>query len=256
MKRLSSIVMCFLIAGAIFAAPGWFTSPTETKWSVTSAGKALGTIDLMTNGKSVRAEWSGDPKTPKVLFIGSDGKIWVRSGTGDLQLAEYRGAAEKIIVPALLLPSTVSASDKLTFEKGKTATYAYNSGAPARVTYQYDAKGVSAATVTSGGKTYQLQRTSMAPGGSSAALYEVRPRKGAATKIARLSGDLFGPTDRSVSATAGGRGVDKGPAFADGGDYEALSKLEARDDTWKENLEAALTEFQDEGNVGAAAGGN
>lgn len=256
MKRLYVITICLAITGALFAAPAWFTSPTETRWSVVSGGKALGTIVLTTNGKSVRAEWSGDSKTPKVLFIGADGKIWVRSGSGDLELADYRGAAEKNFVPALLLPFTVSGSDKLTFEKGKAATYAYNSGAATRATYQYDAKGVSSSTVTSGQKTYLLQRTSIAPGGASATLYEVRPRKGAATKIARLSGDLFGPTDRSVSATAGGRGVDKGPSFADGGDYDALSKLEARDETWEENLEAALNEFQAEGKVGAAAGGN
>lgn len=256
MKRISIIVMLLLTAVGIVAAPVWFTSPTETKWSVTSGGKPVGTIVVMTNGKSVRAEWSGDPKTPKVLFLGSGEKIWVRSGTGDLELAEYRGAVEKTIVPAILLPFTVSPSDKLTYEKGKTATYAYNAGTPMKTAYEYDAKGVSGATVTGGGKTYQLKRTSIAAGGSAASLYEVRPRKGAATKIARLSGDLFGPADRSVSATAGGRGVDRGPAFADGGDYAALKKLEARDDTWKANLDAALTEFQNEGSVGQAAGGN
>lgn len=256
MRRVFIIMLCLLIAGTIFAAPAFFTSPTETKWSVIHAGKALGSIALITDGKSVRAEWSGDPKAPKILFIGASGKIWVRSAAGDLELGDYRGAAEKTIVPALLLPFTVSGSDKLTFEKGKTASYEFNTGAHTRAVYQYDAKGLSAATVTSGGKTFQLQRTSLAPGGSSSALYEVRPRKGAATKIARLSGDLFGPADRSVSATAGGRGVEKGASFADGGDYNALSLLEARDEIWKKNLEAALTEFQDEGKVGAAAGGN
>jgi len=84
-----------------------------------------------------------------------------------------------------------------------------------------------------------------------AALFTVRPKKAAASRLARLSGDLLGPSDKSVSATAGGRGVGgSGLKFADGGDYNALEKLEARDAGWKATIAAALGEFQKDGKVG------
>src|SRR2546428_3088619 len=78
-----------------------------------------------------------------------------------------------------------------------------------------------------------------------------RQKKGPPPRLARLSGDLLGPSDTSVSATAGGRGVGtKGVKLNDGGNYDAVAKLENRDATWHEKLDNALAEFQKDGKVG------
>jgi hypothetical protein len=50
--------------------------------------------------------------------------------------------------------------------------------------------------------------------------------------------------------------VEKGAKFADGGDYDALAKLEARDEQWNAKMDDALATFQKEGKVGEARGGN
>jgi len=94
-------------------------------------------------------------------------------------------------------------------------------------------------------------RTSLSTSSADASNFTIRPKKTAASKLARLSGDLLGPSDTSVAATAGGRGVGtKGLKLNDGGDYSAVEKLENRDAAWKEKMGSALSEFQKDGKVG------
>src|SRR5213076_2254537 len=100
-------------------------------------------------------------------------------------------------------------------------------------------------------ETYVATRTSLTNSNADASNFTIRPKKSAASRLARLSGDLLGPSDTSVSATAGGRGVGtKGLKLNDGGDYDAVAKLENRDAAWHEKLDDALAEFQKDGKVG------
>ncbi|HEY5611708.1 MAG TPA: hypothetical protein VIL97_10895, partial [Thermoanaerobaculia bacterium] len=162
----------------------------------------------------------------------ADSKIWVRAVGGDLELAAYKGGIEKTLAPALL--------------------YVDPDGA-----YRSDAAGPAAIDLTSSGKKYLFKRTAIgAPVSQDASLYEVRPKKGSAMKMARLAGDLFDTSDSKAAATAGGRGVGKGTAFSDGGDYAAVDGIEQRDAAWSEKLEEALAEFQQEGKVGPSRGGD
>lgn len=242
-----------LVAVAAFAAPPLFQSPTESVWDVVSGGKAAGKITLLTDGKSSRAEWSAGSGAP-VVFLAADGKVWVREDGGDVELASWRGGIEKELVPALLLPSTTSAKDRTELKSGKVATYAYGK---ANASYVWDGTGPKSVAVTSGSSSWTLTRTSSGkPSSKDASLYEVRPKKTASSRLASMAGGLFGPSDRSVSPTAGGRGVDKGAKFKDGGDYEALAELETLDDAMDEELADELASFQTEGKIGRGRGGD
>jgi hypothetical protein len=200
-----------------------FTTPTESKWTVTKGGAAVGNVTLLTGRTGVRAEFRATPKSPVVVFLGSNDKVWVRESGGDVELSAYKGTgAEKSILPALLYTD-------------------------AKAKYAKDAKGVSQVDVNG----YVLKRTTLAASTADASNFAIRPRKGAATRLAGLSGGLLGSSKSTVSATAGGRGVGtKGLKLADGGDYAAVEAIENRDAAWSENLGEALAEFQKEGKVG------
>lgn len=200
-----------------------FNTPTETKWTVTKGGAAAGTVTLLTGKSGVRAELRATPKSPVIVFLGSNNKVWVRESGGDVELSAYKGTGiEKSILPALLYTD-------------------------AKAKYTKDAKGVSQVDVNG----YVLKRTTLAASSADASNFTVRPKKGAASQLARLSGDLLGPSSSSVSATAGGRGVGtKGLKLADGGDYAAVESIENRDAAWSEKMGEALAEFQKDGKVG------
>lgn len=237
------------VAVALFAAPPLFTTASESAWDVASGGKSVGTIILLGDGRSVRAEWSAGKGAP-VVFIGTDGKVWVKAAGGDIELAQYKGSIERAIVPALLLPFTTGPKDTAEVKAGKVSSYLYGGAA---ATYTWDAKGPAAVEVRSGEATYTLTRkTAGKPKSSDPSLYAVNPKRGAGAKLGRLAGNLLGPADKSVSATAGGRGVEKGARFKDGGDYDALEKLETRDEEWAAKLADELEKFQKEGKVGGA----
>jgi hypothetical protein len=200
-----------------------FSTPTESKWTVTKGADTAGTVTLLTSAYGGRAEWRATSKSPVVVFLsGSDGKVWVRESGGDVELASYKGGAEKEVVPSLL-----STNPKAKYTK--------------------DDKG-PAQLVVSG---YTAKRTSLSASKADASNFAIRPKKGATTRLARLSGDLLGPSQTTVSATAGGRGVGtKGLKLADGGDYEAVEAIENRDAAWAEKLADALAEFHKDGKVG------
>ena len=200
-----------------------FNTPTESKWTVTKGGAAAGTVTLLTGKSGVRAELRATPKSPVVVFLGSNNKVWARESGGDVELSAYKGTgAEKNILPALLFTD-------------------------AKAKYTKDAKGVSQVDVNG----YVLKRTSLSDSKADASNFAVRPKKGAASRLAHLSGDLLGPSQSTVSATAGGRGVGtKGLKLADGGDYAAVEALENRDAAWGEKMSDALAEFQKDGKVG------
>ncbi|HEX8255759.1 MAG TPA: hypothetical protein VF846_21650 [Thermoanaerobaculia bacterium] len=200
-----------------------FSTPTESKWTVTKGGTAAGTVTLLTSKSSARAEFRATPKSPVIVFLGGpDGKVWVRESGGDVELSAYKGGAEKSIVPALLFTD-------------------------AKAKYAKDDKGTSQVDVNG----FVAKRTSFAVSKADASNFAVRPKKGAASRLARLSGDLLGPSQSTVSATAGGRGVGtKGLKLADGGDYAAVEAVENRDAAWAEKMSDALADFQKDGKVG------
>jgi hypothetical protein len=200
-----------------------FSTPTESKWTVTKGGAAAGTVTLLTSSNSARAEYRATPKSQVVVFLGgNDGKLWVRESGGDVDLASFKGGAEKSFVPALVFND-------------------------AKAKYTKDAKGASQVEVNG----YLLTRTSLATSNADASNFAIRPRKGAAARLSKVSGGLLASSNATVSATAGGRGVGtKGLKLADGGDYAAVESIENRDAAWAESLSDALAEFQKEGKVG------
>jgi hypothetical protein len=249
MRRIAWLfAVPFLAAGALAAAT-LFNTPTESKWSVKSGDAAVGTIVVISDGTHARAEWQPVDRTPQVTVIATDKKLWVSSAGGDVELASFKGGIEKTILPAFALPVTSSSADKVAMKNGKVDTYSYGT---TTATYEHDAKGTLKVVIKSGSRSWTATRTSSSKPQLHATLFEVKPKRAATSRMARLAGDLLGPSDSSVSATAGGRGVDKGTKFKDGGDYDALEKLEARDEKWDESLAKALSEFQKEGKVGEA----
>jgi hypothetical protein len=243
------MIAIVLFAATAFAAPQpLFKGATESKWTVTTGGKPAGTITLLTSANAARAEWKNNSKSPAAVYLGANGKIWLRVTGGDVELATISATTpENMSVVALLLP--FDATDRqLTVTSGKVATYAYRGG---KASYTYDAKGPSAIDVTFGGQKYTLTRTSLGTSNADASNFAVRPKKGAASRLAALSGSLLGPSDASVSAGAAGRGAgEKGLKLKDGGDYDAVLKLENRDANWRAKLDDALVKFQQEGKVG------
>jgi len=188
---------------------------TESKWTVTKGSTSAGTMTLLTSPSGARAEWRGAGKSATTVFLANGGKVWLRTTGGDVEISTISSSAvENVVAPALLAA---------------------------------DPKSVNKIEV----KPYTLTRTSLTSSNADASNFTVRPKKGASMRLARLSGDLLGPSDTSVAATAGGRGVGtKGLKLNDGGDYGAVEKLENRDAAWKEKLSNALAEFQKDGKVG------
>ena len=253
MRRILSLLMMFAASAALAAAPVLFNSPTESKWSVSSGGKALGKLTVLTGTSGSRAEWKPSAGGATTILLGSGGKVWLRSTGGDIDLASISAnSVETIIAPPLLLPFSITGAEKVELKNGKPRTYEFRG---AKASYQYDEKGASDIDISSGETKYTMKRLTISASNADASNFAVRPKKGAASRLARLSGDLLGSSDTSVSATAGGRGVGtKGLKLKDGGDYAAVQKLEARDDGWRSKLDTALEEFQKDGKVGKNRG--
>lgn len=249
MKAFTSSIAVLLASAVVAVASPLYPTATESTWSVKSGTQSVATVTLLADATRARAEWT-PASGQAVTMIGVDRKIWVKATGGDLEFGKWGGAnaVEKLVLPALLLPVTTSANDKVQSSGGKVASYAYGSTTAA---YTHDAKGPASITVTSGGKSWTLTRKDAAKAAKLDPIaFEVRPKQGMSSRLARAAGGLLGPSDSSVSATAGGRGVEKGAKFADGGDYDALEKLETRDEEWQESLPESLEKFQKEGKVG------
>lgn len=211
--RRTAFAVVLTLAFAATAVAG-----TESKWKVTRGTSDAGAITLLTSGPSSRAEWKKDAQALPVIFIRANGKTWVRASGGDIEASEYKGGDEKAFVPALLAA---------------------------------DANGQTSVKAVSGGATFTMTRQSTRSSSADASNFVVRPKKGAASRLAQISGNLLGPSSSGVSATAGGRGATGAGLKMDSvGNYDALASLENRDSSWKKNLDKALTEFQKEGKVG------
>jgi hypothetical protein len=213
---------------AVLAAASLISGNTESKWTVSKGSTSVGTFTLLTSNSGARAEWRTAGKPATTVFLGTGGKVWLRTTGGDVDVSTISTSnIENTLASALLLPDTKQA------------------------TYRYDATGANKVEVKTAGQSYTLTRTSLTTSNADASNFAVRPKKSASSRLARLSGDLLGPSDTSVAATAGGRGVGtKGLKLNDGGDYGAVEKLENRDAAWKEKLSTALTEFQKDGKIG------
>jgi hypothetical protein len=241
-----------LVAGAAsgFAATPLFSGATESKWILASGTKSLGTVTLLTSSAGTRAEVRAT-SGPVTTYLGGNGTVWMRASGGDVELSTISAATpESTAAVALLLPFTTTKSDAVETKDGKVTAYKFRG---AKATYGYDAKGPVKVELEMGGAKYTLTRTSASPSTADASNFAIRSRKSTSSKLARLSGDLLGPSDTSVSATAGGRGAgNSGLTLKDGGDYAAVKKLEDRDANWKAKLDTALDEFQKSGKVGKA----
>ncbi len=241
-----------LVAGAsmVLAAPPLFNAATESKWILSTGSRSLGTITVLTSSSGTRAELRATSGTV-TTYLGGNGNVWLRASGGDVELSIISAATpEANAAAALLLPFTTTKSDVVETKDGKVTAYRFRG---AKATYTYDAKGPSKVDLESGGAKFTLTRTSLSTSTAGASNFAIRPKKSAASKLARLSGDLLGPSDTSVSATAGGRGAGtKGLTLKDGGDYAAVEKLEQRDANWKMKLDSALDDFQKSGKVGKA----
>src|ERR1700737_957423 len=237
------------LAMVLLAAISIVGPSTESRWAVTKGSTAVGPITLLTSGNGARAEWKATGHPATIVFLGGNGGVWLRTTGGDVQLSTISAnSVENAVTPALLLPFTNSPGDAVDSKDGKVTSYAYRG---AKATYTYDAKGVAKVEGKSGVQTYTITRNVRPASNAAASNFPFRPKKGAAARVARLSGDLLGPSDTSVSATAGGRGVGtKGLKLNDGGNYDAVAKLENRDAAWHEKLDDALAEFQKDGKVG------
>ncbi|MEO6260284.1 MAG: hypothetical protein ABIP63_08015 [Thermoanaerobaculia bacterium] len=247
------LMMMFAASAALASPPPLFNSPTESRWSVVSGGKTLGKLTVLTGTSGSRAEWKPSAGGATTVLLGGGGKAWLRVTGGDTEIASMSSnPIEFLAALPLLLPFSVTAAERFELKDGKPRSYEFRG---AKASYQFDAKGPSDIDVSSGGTKYSIKRLSISASNADASNFTIRPRKGAASRLARLSGDLLGPSDSSVSATAGGRGVGtKGLKLKDGGDYEAVQKLEARDDGWRSKLDTALEEFQKDGKVGKSRG--
>jgi hypothetical protein len=220
MRKFLFIVVLLAAIPALAAPQPLFPGATESKWKVTKGSAAAGTVTLLTGATGVRAEWRADAKAPATVFLGGQGKVWVRESGGDVELASYKGGVDKTVVPALVFTD-------------------------ATAKYKKDEKGV--VEVQTGG--YTLTRTSLSSSKADASNFAIRPKKSAASRLASMGG-LLGSSQSNVSATAGGRGAGtKGLKLADGGDYAAVEAVENRDAKWT-NLQDVLAKFQKEGKVG------
>lgn len=223
MKFVLSSWLVFASASALVAAQPLFTAATESKWSVQEGKSTLGTVTLLTSASGARAEFR--PKSgPVSTFLGGEGKVWQHVSGGDVEVSTQKATAESIVASALLYRQS-------------------------NAKYSNDAKGPSKVQIDG----YTATRLSLTSSSADASNFTIRPKKSATSRLARLSGDLLGPSNTNVSATAGGRGAgNTGLKLKDGGDYVAVEKLEKRDAAWKKKLDSALDDFQKDGKVGKA----
>jgi hypothetical protein len=223
-------VLAVLLAAAPLLSPN-----TESKWKVMKGAAQLGTVTVLSSPSASRAEWKTSDKGGAEIYIGTGGKGWMRAAGGDIEVSTLKAdLPQRIVIPALLAPFGGESSAKV----------------------DSDSKGATKITITSGKDTYTLTRTSIQASNADASNFTVRPKSGAASRLASLSGNLLGNSDTSVAATAGGRGAGtKGLKLADGGDYDAVEKLENRDANWEKKMDSGLEKFQKSGKVGRNRGG-
>ena len=240
-------------AAAIFAAQPLFNSATQSQWTVTQGSKTIGTITLLTSASGTRAEFAS-PTGSKTTLLGGNNSVWMRTNKGDVELATISAATpETTAAAALLLPFTTTKNDAVVLSSGKTTSYKFRG---ATATYTYDSKGPSKVDLNVGGKQYTLTRKLLASSTADASNFRIQSASGRVSRLARLSGDLLGPTDTSVSATAGAKGAGTpGLHLKDGGNYDALETLEKRDTAWKAKMAPALDDFQKSGKVGKSREG-
>jgi hypothetical protein len=250
MKYVVSLLLLFSAAGLSAAPPPLFSGATESKWAVTKGSSSIGTITLLTSANGTRAEFRSPSGTVTTL-LGGNGSVWLHASANDTDLATISATTpETTTAAALLLPFNTTKDAGIETKSGKVTSYKFRG---ATAVYTWDAKGPSKVDLDLGGTKYALTRTSLNSSNAPSSTFAVKPKKGAASRLARLSGDLLGPSDTSVSATAGGRGAGQvGLKLKDGGDYAAVEKLERRDMAWKKKLDSALEEFQKQGKVGKA----
>ena len=110
-----------LLAAISIVGPG-----TESRWAVTKGATPVGTITLLTSDNGARAEWKATVRPATIVFLGSNGGVWLRTTGGDVQLSTVSASGvENAVTPALLLPFTTSPGDAVASSDGKATSYAY-----------------------------------------------------------------------------------------------------------------------------------
>src|SRR5881296_870452 len=126
---------------AVLAAVALIRGNTESKWTVSKGKATVGTITLLTSPNGTRAEWKATGQPATIIFLGGNGKVWVRTPGGDVELATISNSnSENTVAPALLLPFTTSTAEAVESKDGKPTIYSYRES---KATYAYDAKGPS-----------------------------------------------------------------------------------------------------------------
>lgn len=243
------IVAAALLTATAANAASLFKTPARSTWTVTKNGSAAGKLELSSSGAMARADWA--PATGNAhTTIARDGKLWLRTDDGDVDLTASKEPVASF-VPALLLPATTSSRDKVSESAGRVSTYTFGS---ASASYTWDAEGPSKVDVKSGSTSWTLQRTAIRKGAVPIATFEVQPKQSRGGRLASMAGNLLGPSNREASTTAGVSGVDpKGIKLADGGDWTALAEAEAMNDEFTSDARQ-LESFQKSGKVGSAGG--
>lgn len=254
MKRVTMALMLVVLAALPISAATALYQAGESKWFVTQGKTAVASAVVKSDGAKVRVDWA--PTSGQATsFVAANGKIFVKGAKGDTDFASFKGATERAIVPALLLPTTTAAGDKVVSDKKAISSYTYGANS---AKYTFDAKGPSSITVTSGKTVWTLTRSSFTAGAPANTAFEVKQKESRFKSLTKQAGNLAsglgGGDDSSVGASAGVSGVGEGTKLDEVGDYDALAELETRDEEAKETREADLKKFQKEGKVGKAGG--
>jgi hypothetical protein len=243
---VTSILAVLLAAGGAFAA-ALFNAPTESKWTISSGGQQIATATLVSIDGQARLDWT-PAGASGIGFIATDGKLWVRTGSGDVSFDGHKGGDEMLVAPALLLPTVTSSRDRVTSSDAGVATYRYGSQ---QATYKYEGKNLKSIEVSAGSQNFTVALVSSGKAIANASLFNVEPRTSRARSLGRMAGGLLGSSDQTHQASAGVSGVDpRGVKLADGGDWDALVAAEEDEDRFRAASGSKLRQFQKEGKVG------
>ncbi|HEX9501062.1 MAG TPA: hypothetical protein VGA10_05350, partial [Thermoanaerobaculia bacterium] len=96
---------------AVLAAVSLISGNMESRWTVSKGSTSVGTITLLTSASGARAEWRTAGKPATTVFLGSGGKVWLRTTGGDVDLATISTSSlENTLASALLLPDSKQAT--------------------------------------------------------------------------------------------------------------------------------------------------
>ena len=120
---------------------------TKSTWIVTENGETIAAATLFVEANESRVEWRADAPHSSSTFVARDGRLWIRTTRGEIDMARISAITPAYAVAAALL-------DPL--KEGQR-----RSGVTAK--YTYDEKGATAVTVetVAGNKRWVARRTAL-----------------------------------------------------------------------------------------------